>query len=131
MFSLELSLILAILFYVVVVFVHLLILRRVIPHTHISGGRIKSFEKQARISTSSIGIALLGLVFVLLGYFLPSIRQTLVYVILAFLLSAFWTLSLVMQLLGTKFERYVMSMVVLLGVLSHVSLALLSYGEWS
>jgi hypothetical protein len=131
MLSLEFSLILAILFYILVVLVHVLIIKKVIPHTLISGGRIASFEKQAKISRSSIFIALLGLFFVLLGYLSPSIRKTLIYSILAFILSAFWIFSLVMQLLGTKFERYVMSMVVLLGVLSHVSLALLSYGEWS
>jgi|GEM_PF-1537823 len=131
MLSLEFSLILAVLFYIVVICLHILILKKVIPHTFISGGRITSFEEQAKISTSSIGIALLGFSFVLLGYLSPNIRQTLIYAILAFILSGFWTLSLVMQLLGTKFERYVMSIIVLLGVLSHLSLSLLSYGEMS
>jgi hypothetical protein len=129
MFSLQTTMALAYTFYAFVILLHFLIIFGVVPHTLVSGGRISSFDKQVKISKSSILISFIGLLFVSLGLLSPSIRKSLFYTILAFLLSGFWFLSLIMQLLGTNFERYLMSLLVLIGVLSHLSLALLRFGE--
>jgi hypothetical protein len=38
-------------------------------------------------------------------------------------LTIFWGIGLVMQLLGTAFERYVLSLVLLMGFITHFRLA--------
>jgi hypothetical protein len=129
MFSLQTTIALAYTFYALVLLLHVLIILGVIPHTLVSGGRITSFEDQVKVSTSSIFISIIGLIFVSLGLLSPNIRKTLVYSILAFVLTAFWTLSLFLQIFGTNFERYGLSILVLLGILSHLSLALIRFGE--
>jgi len=129
MFSLQITMALAYTFYALVILLHVLIILGVVPHTLVSGGRITSFEDQVKVSTSSIFISIIGLIFVSLGLLSPNIRKTLIYAILAFVLTAFWTLSFFLQIFGTNFERYGMSILVLLGILSHLSLALIRFGE--
>jgi hypothetical protein len=127
-FNLDTTLILGYIFYLLVIIVHILIIRKIIPYHLVNGGRSKSYTEQASISKMSIVISFLGILFLSISLIKPSISQTLIYSIIGFLLTLYWILGFVMQLLGTKFERYLMSIIVLLGILSHLSLALLYFG---
>jgi hypothetical protein len=127
-FNLQTTLILGYIFYLLVIIVHILIIRKVIPYHLVNGGRSKSYTEQASISKMSIVISFLGILFLSISLIKPSISLTLIYSIIGFLLTLYWILGFVMQLLGTKFERYLMSIIVLLGILSHLSLALLYFG---
>lgn len=131
LFNLETTLILGYLFYILVILVHILILKKIIPFHLVNGGRSETYEKQSSISKNSIFISCIGILFLSILLIKPSYQKTLSYSIIAFVLTAYWMLGFVMQLLGTKFERYLMSLLVLLGVLSHLSLALLRYSEAS
>lgn len=127
MFSILITYVMGYSFYILSIAVHILVIYKLLPFNWINGGRSESFEKQKQVSVSSSFILLVGLALILLSQLIPSIRTTLFFSILFFVLTALWTFSLVLQLLGTKFERYGMSVIVLMGILSHLSLALLYF----
>lgn len=127
MFSILITYVMGYSFYILSIAVHILVIYKLLPFNWINGGRSESYEKQKQVSVSSSFILLVGLALIVLSQLIPSIRTTLFFSILFFVLTALWTFSLVLQLLGTKFERYGMSVIVLMGILSHLSLALLYF----
>lgn len=129
--NLELTLTLAYMFYILLIITHILIIYKKIPHTLVNGGRSTSYENQASISKTSIIISIIGLVFLSLSLFGDQVYKNIIYSVVAFVLSAYWLLGFVMQLLGTKFEKYVMSFLVIVGFLSHLMLGLLRFVEAS
>jgi len=118
---------LAILFYMGGVLIHIFTITKVIPFNYINGGRSESYEVQAKQSKISIFILLIGALYVLLGMLFPSFKKSIAFMVLAFILALLWLLGTIMQLIGTKFERYYLSWVNLIGVLSHVELALIYF----
>lgn len=112
------------LFYILSILVHVLVIKQKISYTLVNGGRSTSYEAQAKTSVASIAVLALGIVILLLVYFNPQITLTLFGVILMGLLTLYWTLGFVMQLLGTRFEKRVMSIVLLLGIFSHLMIML-------
>lgn len=112
------------LFYILSILVHVLVIKQKISYTLVNGGRSTSYEAQAKTSVASFAVLALGIVILLLVYFNPQITLTLFGVILMGLLTLYWTLGFVMQLLGTRFEKRVMSIVLLLGIFSHLMIML-------
>jgi hypothetical protein len=109
------------LFYAASIAVHLLVICKVIPYTWVNGGMSKSYSSQFNQSVASM------LILCLLWYLsmkivakvgLLSVRLSIVLYVLTLLL----TISFIMQLIGTTFERYVLGPIVLAGLATHVIL---------
>ncbi len=112
----------AYLFYIISIMVHVLVINKKIDYTQINGGRSESFEAQYKISIVSIVILVIGFVIIIVYNVYPPITKTYFSVILMGLMSLYWLLGFVMQLLGTSFERTYLTPVLLLGFVSHVML---------
>ena len=96
------AILLAILFYSLTILVHLAILNNVIPLQWINGGMSKSYESQLPLSISNIALGLLGLVYIQYASYKQSSHTVR---LIAYVLSITWGAALIMQLLGTPFER--------------------------
>lgn len=124
MLSLQLTIILGYLFYALVILIHILIIGKVIPYELVNGGRSASYEAQKKLSIISALIGVVGLGFIAYSQLFSEMITHWVYFIFVVFLTLFWLLGFVMQLLGTRFEKMVMSFVNVLGVVVHLSLAL-------
>lgn len=109
------------LFYGSGLLVHLLVVAKVIPYSWINGGMSPSYEAQA--IQSAVSFAVIAALGVLVWGITKRNRLRTWQKVLLYALAAFWSLGFVMQLLGTPFERYVMSPLLLVGVASHLFLA--------
>ena len=118
----------AFLFYISVFLIHVLVLNRKISFKLVNGGRSKNFKEQQKQSQASILIVVVIFLYVLSTMLFPSIRGTIVFLVITSLLVLLWLLGTVMQLLGTKFEKRIVVWINLVGLFSHV-LLLISYFE--
>ncbi len=125
--QLNVALILGYVFYGLTLLIHGLVLGRIIPYHLVNGGRSASFEAQKKVSVMSLGIALLGIIFIALNHVFPNLHSTLVYGIIAWVLTAYWGLGYILQWLGTWLEKYVISWVLIMGILSHLILGILAF----
>ncbi len=112
------------LFYLLSISVHVLVLNKKISFKLINGGRSETFESQAKTSRMSIVILCIGILILVVFHAFPNISKSLPGVIIMGILTVYWTLGFVMQLLGTSFERKYMTPVLMLGILSHLMLFL-------
>lgn len=111
---------LGVLFYFTIVVIHMLIVIKIIPFQFVNGGRSATYDEQKKISTISLFIGLIGIIFMAyLSFQFISILNYVGLVIFS-LLSLYWFAGLIMQFLGTKLERYIMSVIVLFGLYIHV-----------
>jgi phosphoglycerol transferase MdoB-like AlkP superfamily enzyme len=112
---------LVLIFYAAALVVQILVIGKIIPYQWVNGGMSVSYEAQAAQSVVSIVITSLLFLFVWrvagLAARPKAWRRRVLYAV-----TAFWVLGLLMQLVGTPFERYVMSCVLLVGVGGHVLL---------
>jgi hypothetical protein len=118
----------AFLFYISVFLIHVLVLNQKISFKLVNGGRSKNFKEQQKQSQASILIVVVIFLYVLSTMLFPSIRGTIVFLVITSLLVLLWLLGTVMQLLGTKFEKRIVVWINLVGLFSHV-LLLISYFE--
>ena len=121
--------VLAFLFYTGGILVHVMTISKVIPFNQINGGRSENYEAQSKISKASIAILLIGILYVLCGLIFPSFKRSVIFMIFSFILSFLWLIGTIMQLLGTKFERYYLSWLNIIGVVSHVGLAIIYFTD--
>ena len=126
MFDFTLTIIMGYLFYFLVILIHVLVIRKKIPYLLVNGGRSKSFEEQVKISASSIFIAGIGVVYILITHLNPTIITHWFYIGLTSLLIILWAFGVLIQVLGTKLEKTLIVWVNLLGVLVHLNLILLA-----
>lgn len=117
------TIILSYLFYFLVLIIHLFILIKIIPFQWINGGRSKSYDAQVPISIANIGVVFLGFLYVSINRKYTTIQNFLSFRIFKWSLVPFWCLSLFLQFIGTKFELFAMSPIVMLGIYSHIQLA--------
>lgn len=111
------------LFYGLVLLTALLIILKVIPYTWVNGGRSASYNAQVQVSMANIVIAFLGFLYVLTNQRAKKLQANKLFRGFKWALVPFWGLSLVLQFLGTPFEIFLMSPVVLLGLYTHFNLA--------
>lgn len=109
------------LFYFSTICIHLLILTGIIPMGWISGGRITSFSEQIQISVFNLSLGVSGLLFI---QWANHSRDSSSVRLVALTLSIVWGVSLVLQFLGTPFEIFFMSLIVLCGLISHLRLSI-------
>ncbi|WP_338780100.1 hypothetical protein [Metabacillus sp. FJAT-52054] len=111
-------------FYSLTILLHVLIISGTIPFTWVNGGRSESFSAQLPISVISAFIAVFGGVFTLLaGGIIPNPFKRVITVICWFF-AAIWAFGLILQLLGTPFEKMVCSFILLLGLISNLRMAI-------
>jgi hypothetical protein len=112
---------LLIVFYSVGVLIQILVLIKVIPYTWVNGGMSDSYNTQAIQSAISIAIIFLLAVFChrIMTAKKPPKRYQFIFLNI---ITVFWIIGFVMQIVGTIFERYVMSIILLLGVITHLLL---------
>ncbi|MDR1999525.1 MAG: hypothetical protein LBQ06_06240 [Frankiaceae bacterium] len=110
-------------FYALAVLTQVMVLVSVIPVTWINGGNSPTVEAQIPLALASVVVFVLGGWFVIFASGIVGKARVRWYRVVAWVLVAFWTFDLAQQLLGTPFERTVMSVVVLLGVLTHLRIA--------
>jgi hypothetical protein len=115
------AILLGALFYCLTIIVHLAVLNNVIPLQWINGGMSETYESQLPLSIFNIALGLLGLVYVQYASYKPSSRTV---KLIAYVLSITYGLALIMQLLGTPFEKIVMTPILLCGLLSHIRLSM-------
>lgn len=111
-------------FYSLTILIHVLIISGIIPFTWVNGGRSDSFASQLPISITSIIISIIG------GFFTLIIEENMLYkykrgiTTICWLGAVLWSFGFILQLLGTPFEKIVCSLVLLLGVISHLRMAI-------
>jgi hypothetical protein len=110
-------------FYISALSVQLLVVLKVIPYDWVNGGMSASYESQLGQSLISIVIILILFIFVrkLVSHkgHVKKWKLRALYII-----SFFWLVGFIMQLAGAEFERYFLSLFLLLGVISHGILVL-------
>lgn len=113
--------ILIVLFYSLTIFIHILIIARIIPYLWVNGGMSQSYEAQVIQSIVSILIVIAIFIYVWI-MFAPNKKIKNWQKRILYGIAALWGLGLVQQLFGTPFERYTMSIVVAVGFISHILL---------
>lgn len=108
-------------FYSLSVATHVLVIGKIIPYTWVSGGMSKTYQDQAAQSAASIFLISLMFVFIW-SVSKPKTKPTTLQIRILYVITGFWSLGLITQLLGTQFERYVLSIVILIGVVAHIRL---------
>ncbi len=108
-------------FYVLSILVQILVLAKVIPYDWVNGRMSESYEAQAVQSIISILIILTIALFCRKILNLKSSPKKW-QINTLYVITAFWTIGFIMQLLGTEFERYALSPLLLLGIVSHTLL---------
>jgi hypothetical protein len=108
-------------FYSLGIAVHLLVIIKVIPYTWVNGGVSESYENQLTQSVTSIVIIAILFGFTRRIASRDAVPKRWQYGAL-YVIVAFWLIGFIMQILGTSFERYIMSVILLLGVASHILL---------
>ena len=106
-------------YYVATIFVHVLVITKVVPYNWVNGGLSENYE--AQVTQSIVSIAILSAMFLFALNILRTISITQTWKRrLFYALSAFTVLSLVMQLMGTNFERFVLAPIVFVWLLLHL-----------
>ncbi len=107
-------------FYGLSVLVHALVLARLIPFDWVNGGRSASYAEQARLSIVSIVVlaGLFSFVWFLAqkGTATPLQRWTLIGI------TVVVGVGLLLQLLGTAFERGIVTLIMIAGLTGHLLL---------
>ena len=111
-------------FYSLTFLIQVLIISGIIPLSWVNGGHSESLATQLPISIINIIISIIGGVFTLL------IGRNILYkykrgiTVICWFFVVLWSFGFIQQLLGTPFEKMVMSLVLLLGVISNMRMAI-------
>ncbi|SDO17517.1 hypothetical protein SAMN05518871_11193 [Psychrobacillus sp. OK028] len=111
-------------FYSFTFLIQVLIISGIIPFTWVNGGRSESLATQIPISIINIIISIIGGVFTLIvgGNMLYKYKRGIN--VMCWIFVVLWSFGFIQQLLGTPFEKMVMSLILLLGVVSHMRMAI-------
>lgn len=111
-------------FYSLTFLIQVLIISGIIPFTWVNGGRSESLATQLPISTINIIISIIGGVFTLIvsGNMLYKYKRGIT--VMCWFFVVLWSFGFIQQLLGTPFEKMVMSLILLLGVISNMRMAI-------
>lgn len=115
------SITLGIIFYLLTILIRILILINIIPLEWINGGRSLSLQTQLPLSISNLLISLLGIIFLIYAFFNIGKKTT---IFISRIFTALWLFGFLQQLLGTPFEKLVISIILLLGLISHFRVGL-------
>ncbi|QVY61174.1 hypothetical protein [Cytobacillus gottheilii] len=113
-----------IIFYSLTILIHFLIFSKSIPFTWVNGGRSESFAEQLPISVINTVVSIIGMFFTLFVGKFKQYKYKRGITIISWFFVALWSFGFIQQLFGTPFERMVISLVLLLGVISHLRMAI-------
>ena len=113
---------LGIIFYSLTILIHFLIISKIIPFTWVNGGRSESFAEQLPISVINIVISIIGVVFTLIVGSIKQYKRGIT--VICWFFVVLWSFGFIQQLLGTPFEKMVVSLVLLIGVISNLRMAI-------
>jgi len=113
-----------IIFYSLTILIHILIISKSIPFTWVNGGRSESFAEQLSISVINIVISIIGVIFTLFVDRFELYKYKRGITIICWFFVVLWSFGFIQQLIGTPFEKMVCSIVLLLGVISHLRMAI-------
>ena len=113
-----------IIFYSLTMLIHFLIISKSIPFTWVNGGRSETFAEQLPISVINIVISIIGVVFTLIVGRIKLNKYKRVITIICWFFVVLWSFGFIQQLFGTPFEIMVCSLVLLIGVISHLRMAI-------
>ena len=109
-------------FYSASVAIHVLVISKIIPYTWVNGGMSKSYEVQAQ--QSAISMLIIGMLFLYVWVISTPQKQKYPWQTRSlYVVAALLAIGFILQLLGTPFERYVMSIILAIGITSHLRLA--------
>ena len=104
--------------------VHCLVIFKVLPFTWLNGGRSATFESGMQTSIISIGILFLMILINLFACEVIRVNKfAAVLKMLLWVLLIYSIFALAQQLLGTPFEKFVMSILCLVNVLMYLRMA--------
>jgi hypothetical protein len=111
-------------FYSLIILIQALIISGIIPFTWVNGGRSESFAAQLPISIINTIISIIGGVFTLIvgGNILYKYKRGIT--IICWFFVVLWSFGFIQQLLGTPFEKMVVSLILLLGVIANLRMAI-------
>lgn len=110
-------------FYIIMIFVHVLVIAQVVPYSWVNGGLSPSYEYQS--IQSAISIVFLSIItFYVFDIFMSMPRPKTWKRRLFYTLTSLTGVSLFMQLIGSDFERFVLAPVVLAGFIVHLKFAI-------
>lgn len=111
-------------FYFLSILIHVLIINGIIPFTWVNGGRSESLANQLPISIINIMIAIIGGAFTVIVYGNIGSKYKRSITIICWFFVVLWSIGFIQQLLGTPFEKMVVSLILLLGVISNLRMAI-------
>ena len=114
----------AICFYSLTITIHVLIITGLIPFTWVNGGRSESISAQLPISIINIVISIFGGFFTLIAGGNIRTKYKRAITVICWIFVVLWSFGFIQQLLGTPFEKMVMSLILLLGVISNMRMAI-------
>jgi hypothetical protein len=111
-------------FYSLIFLIQALIISGIIPFTWVNGGRSESFATQLPISIVNTIISIIGGVFTLIvgGNILYKYKRGIT--VICWFFVVLWSFGFIQQLLGTPFEKMVISLILFLGVISNLRMAI-------
>lgn len=110
------------LFYISALSVQLLVVLKVIPYNWVNGGMSESYESQ--LVQSLMSLVIISALFVFVWNLARQNGKVKKWKLRAlYIITILWLLGFFMQIAGTEFERYFLSLSLLLGVVSHGILA--------
>lgn len=111
-------------FYSLTFLIQVLIISGIIPFTWVNGGRSESLATQLPISIINIIISIIGGVFTLIVGGNTFYKYKRGITVMCWFFVVLWSFGFIQQLLGTPFEKMVMSLILLLGVISNMRMAI-------
>ncbi len=111
-------------FYSLTILLHFLIISGIIPFTWVNGGRSEALATQLPISIINTIISIIGGVFTLIvgGNILYLYKRGIT--VICWFFVVLWSFGFIQQLLGTPFEKMVISLLLLLGIISNLRMAI-------
>ncbi|PGT82756.1 MULTISPECIES: hypothetical protein [Bacillaceae] len=122
--KLKTALYMGICFYSLSMLIHVLIISSIIPYTWVNGGRSDSFAAQFSISIMNMFICIIGLVFTIKIGGNKLYKYNKVMTVISCFFVILWSFGFLQQLVRTTFEKTVCSLLLLLGVVSHLRMSI-------
>lgn len=105
-------------FYVSALIIQLLVVLKAIPYDWVNGGMSQSYESQ--LVQSLVSLVIISLLFTFVWKLVHESDKVKKWKLRVLnLITLFWLIGFFMQLAGTDFERYLLSLCLALGVVSH------------
>lgn len=109
------------------IIVNVLVITKAMPYTWINGGRSVSFDAARQTSLSNIYIMLINIVIVLIASRIIPIKinkfWSIVLTVFLLVTLPFGLVDIILQFLGTIFEKCIMSIVAIIGFLTDIRIA--------